>query len=327
MTRYVIFDELAGSIGDMVSKHLSGQHDQQSHAGGRGGVSDAAERARKSRETGEGNFGLPSGNDTDEPLDRMLADPAAYGLDEQGVAIAYEAVGRKAVKESMASQMFLLNHPENREILVTRFEDIRDGGKVMIAATPAAAEAIIMDRQFKSQFETETSRGALDLQARAVEETASLDIHPQVYAEKRPIYGYVAYGAETETNSAVSHYGPIRFELKDSVKDRTTMIDGDSLGSRGTPMPMRGAPVTELQAVGASMGFGGTMAGNWDLDTASAVRAGYEYGSYIEAQIKSGVSLDDVARVYVPRVDIPNAQLDRIRAVLPDLGIEVVDYN
>lgn len=307
----------------VLAKHLQGQHDQQSHAGGRGSVSDPAERARRSQETGGGDFGLKDR----EALDRMLADPAAYGLDREGAGIAYDAMGRKEMKQNMASDMFLMNSQEKREILVTRFEEIRTGGKVMVAATPEAAEAIIMDRQFKSQFETETSRGALDQESRAVEETASLDIHPQVYAEKRPIYGYVAYGEGIETNRAVGHYGAIRFELKDSVKDRTTMIDGDSLGARGTPISMRGAPLTELQAVGASMGFGGSMSANLDLDTVSAVKAGYEYGSYIEAQIKSGVSLDDVARVYVPRVDIPNAQLDRIRAVLPDLGIEVVDYN
>lgn len=313
--------EAEDAAGDLaLAKHLGGQHDQKTH--GRGGRRvDSAEQARKAQETGEGSFGL-----TDrDALGRMMADPASHGLDDQGFLIAYDATRRKELKQDMAEKMFMMNSDEKREAITSHMEEIRSNGKVMIATTPVAAQSIIEDGVFKSQFETETSGGAVDPTTRAAEETASLDIHPQVYAEKRPIYGYVAYGEGIATNEAVRQYGSIRFELKDSVKDRTTMLDGDSLGSRGTPVPMRGEPLTQLQALGATNGWRGTMAANSDLGTLDAVKAGYDYGSYIEAQVKSGVSLDDVARVYIPRVQ--GERMDALRGAFGDLGIEVVDYE
>jgi len=112
------------------------------------------------------------------------------------------------------------------------------------------------------------------------------------------------------------------------VKERSTMTDGDSLGSYATPIPMSGDPITRRQAVGGSMGWS-------SLSREGIVPRGevaimdlvdgteYASGNYIEAQIKGGVKIDDVARIHIEggfaRGDLREAAEER--------GIEIVYHG
>lgn len=309
-------EEVSKSI---VIKHLPGQHDQANHARGRATPDDAALRARRAQLTGE-------------PMGMTMAvwgglgpsNMQDFGMDKTGLVINGDAMRRRVWKEEEQQKKFDSMSPIERASMKEAMEDIRRDGTVMIAADAVSARAIVADGEFKSQFETSTSNGAVNQGARAMEETASLDLHPQVVQTKRPIYGHVVL--DNKTPGSVAQYGPVRFELKDEVKSRTTMSDGDSLGSRATPIPMKG-PITELQAVGASMGFGAYITDYAVAGTAAdRMRAVRDVpGAFIEAQIKQGVSLTDVRRVHIPSV--ADARFDALREDLLAKGIEVVEYG
>lgn len=161
-------------------------------------------------------------------------------------------------------------------------------GDVMTATPEYVAIGILKGDRCKSQFETNSSRGMLSPDVRAGQESAMFLVHPGMPASARPTYGYVS--ANNPTANGPSQYGEIRFQLRDSVKDRTTMTMGDSLGSPAAPIPM-GSPVSARRASDAS-GHGSRTFGGTDS---------FQERSYAEAQIMGGWDRSDVTKVYVPK--------------------------
>lgn len=91
-------------------------------------------------------------------------------------------------------------------------------------------EAIIDDRM-KSQFETSTSGGVLNIKARAQGELRALNVAAETEPRSRPVYGYLANADVTvgSSSDSLASYGFHRLILKDSVKDRATYTATDSL--------------------------------------------------------------------------------------------------
>lgn len=306
-------DLYTSPVDQSLRKHQRGKHDQASHGSwAKGRVDDIREAASN---------GAPTGITRDD-LAAITADPAAYGFAasdftrrqqrrnmlmeddeaavrgmikslEDGLRIREE---RKVAQQAVADSL----SPEDQDMLVDYFETIRSQGTIFVAADPVAAAQIVNKGEFDSVFETNKSNGSVAYDARRREEFASHDLHPSLDPNLRPIYGYVAFNNPVAIGA--SQYGDVRFELKPEVKTRATMTDGDSLGSRATPVPMSGERITREQAVAGSMGWFGyaDQGGRTPIDEQDTIETvDTSMGGYVEAQVKGGVKLDDVVRIHV----------------------------
>jgi hypothetical protein len=338
-----------------VVKHQAGKHDQKTHgvwASGTGS-SSAASRAREAALTGE-----PTGL-TEEDLRDMRNNPASYGLvmtenDETSQRLAgflipnedVAARGRVKIiedgflirekRQEMAQEALDYMHPDQIKNATALYDMARTEGKVMVAASVKAAEKIMESGRFQTLFETKTSGGSVNFDARLREEFASHDLHPNTTGDKRPVYGYVAF--DKPNVGSVWQYGETYFELKPEVKSRTTMTDGDSLGSRATPVPMTGPSLTPIEVAGVSLGWNPMSERAYgDLRTSELPRTiydNYSDESYFETQIKGGVTLSDVKRIHIPNLfdfdGIPVVNTESYRKLLEvaeERGIEVVKYG
>ena len=323
-------------------KHQRGKHDQASHGAWAKGSGDRAAQIADAARTG-----APSGI-TLEDLVAIQDDPAAFGFEPDGLPSRYEGdesqfVGdlQRAVIDGHVIREARQGYQSDRaaeltdaqkDDLVDYFETIRSKGTVFVAANRYAAADIVNKGEFDTVFETNTSNGAVNYEARRREEFASHDLHPNVDPNLRPIYGYVAF--DNPNVQSVDQYGDVRFELKPEVKERTTMTDGDSLGSRATPIPMSGDPITQREAVGGSMGHNSftieetTIPKGEELIREAHDTRGRSYG-YTEAQIKKGLKIDDVARIHVAhgrqyKDQSVSPYLLRLEEAAEQRGIEVI---
>lgn len=156
-------------------------------------------------------------------------------------------------------------------------EAARDSVKIEVA--PQYLGGILADGKFKSMFEIRPNDAHISTR-RLLEE----DVHgipKDAPADSRPIYGYLK---ADEDNAG---YGPIKFVLKDSVKERTTMTGGDSIGAW-----VPGVRVSEAGSASAKR----------LSQSAHVVRADWENWGYVEAQIHGGVSLArDIRAIQMPK--------------------------
>ena len=350
-------DELEAEDAPVMLKHLPGQHDQSTH--GRGGShapSHSVEGSKSDRVAAAALSGEPTGL-TVEDMDEVRANPGAYGfkytsVDDFLVPLGYS----REEKEKLAVELqikdagngFLRREARKDEAARTQdkwsttrfentrqfYEEFRSKGRVMVAADPEDANAILRDGKYKSLFETNTSNGARAYEARREEEFASHDLHPNLDPSKRPAYGYVVLGDSVgDLQDAVHGYGRVRIELKPDVKSRTTMTDGDSLGSPATPVPMTGERLTAFQVAGASLGWNSIGTGPMMEEIGHTPQEIFDSKprGYIEAQIKEGFTVGDIARIHVMGSRPPateatqqTSQLYIMESRAADLGIEVV---
>lgn len=179
---------------------------------------------------------------------------------------------------------------------------VGDSPEVMVATPIEVVEKMIRgDKRFKSQFETGGSRGSYSPDGRAEQEAFAFGLHPSVNEKLRPIYGYIRKGTASYKEiirGEVRQYGEVHFVLKPKVLDRTTFTTDDSLSQPMSPAPVRkptylaGHPIQRYEK------------------------------RYTEAQIHGGVSLDDVAKVVMPR-QAAKAMIDfpTLRISLQKMGI------
>ena len=205
-----------------------------------------------------------------------------------------------------------------------------ENGKVCIAMDAVSFQKMMDsgDPKFKTQFETATSNGYYDPTIRRAGEARSQSIPVSVNDAERPIYGYSSVDDFDESimTDGVEQYGVIRFVLKDSVKQRSTMTLGDSLNRKSISMKMNKTPsvsdvirATEHDLRGNSMGWSGL--------------EDYMDFNYLETQIFGGVSMKDVEKIYVPlNYDLPESsgslfpsETPRNSLLLPE--IEIVAYD
>jgi len=311
-----------------VQKHRQGKHDQSSHGAWARGSGDRAAQIADAARTG-----APSGI-TLEDLVAIQENPAAFGFEanefteaerrRQGLMpndeTTVEGMKRAVVEGYMIREKREWEQEEaaaklseiSQDHLVDYFETVRDKGTIFVATEPKHAVSIVNKGEFDTVFETNRSNGAVAYDARRREEFASHDLHPNLDPNLRPVYGYVAFN--NPVMSGAAGYGNVRFELKPETKERASMTDGDSLGSYATPIPMSGDPITREEAVGGSMGWSnlsyqGQRTPVGEETIIQRVDSEQGAGRYIEAQVKGGVKIDDVARIHVdgPHWDAPEA--------------------
>lgn len=157
-------------------------------------------------------------------------------------------------------------------------------GEFRINAPPEAANKIVEEGRFKSQFETNTSKGSLSLEDRSMAERRAFGYSENIEPVKRPVYGYVHDFEDIPYQNA--NYGLIAFGLKNEVRKRTTVTWDDSLFGMGAGN-QTGAPPDSLHV--------GAFNEHWDIQEASVGSAPH----YLEAQYHGGLTLSDVSRVYI----------------------------
>ena len=170
---------------------------------------------------------------------------------------------------------------------------------VKIDLTPKALNAILEDGRMKTAYEVPSSRAGGNypnnqkdyLEIRQNAETRYMGVPAETPPQDRPVYGYLKQG-EGFTDYK---YGAITVELKDSVKDRTTMSAYDSLDARLTPAPVSVALQGTLtdQQVWEASGPGAVNGRNGSNLLASET-------PYYEAQVHGGVKLSDIASITLP---------------------------
>ena len=340
---------------DSIEKHLGSKHDQMTHGRRVSAFSseDFAAHMAEAKLNGssiglnDSTLAMFKGMISDRSAEEIKADEEErqkklygptrlskpepdYQLEfspEEQYEILEKALARRKIAVEKADQRFEGTPEDKREKLVENFERIQKEGTVMIAVPAEDVTKILTDAKFKTQFETADSQGALAEEKRALEETKNFDLHPNVDASLRPVYGYVAMG--DLTGYQVSNYGGVRFELEDSVKERTTFTDGDSLGSNIIPVPMSG-PITQTEAVGAlsdwkdSGIFDGFVSDYNEKDVSGFVDS---QDAYVEAQIRGGVDLRSVKKIHLPQDVDRSIFVDFHEEVLDNFSIEVVSYE
>jgi Arc/MetJ-type ribon-helix-helix transcriptional regulator len=133
--------------------------------------------------------------------------------------------------------------------------------------------------RYKTQFEAGDSGGYFSPDLRAAFESSVLGLHPDMDATKRPVYGTMQTSTSLKTSEDAQMYGGIVLQLKNNVRDRTTVAYNDSLG-----MATRTAPANSVKD-----------------DSGGMFRTGMitEPFFYVEAQIHGGVNMDDVDAVWI----------------------------
>jgi hypothetical protein len=188
--------------------------------------------------------------------------------------------------------------------------DVLDKADIAVSFPKELLEWLIHDGRFKTQFETNTSRGALFPQARVETDIAQFGYHPDTAPEMRPVFGYLTSGGVMDKKkfASIKIYGELQFVLKRDTHSRSTYATHDTLSSGVTPSPM-GVP---------SANASGSM----------------HTGMYAEAQIHGGLSLSDVDYVTVnvgepdewdwQNNKVSEEEFESISGMLTKVGIRVV---
>lgn len=156
-------------------------------------------------------------------------------------------------------------------------------------------QSLLESGRFKTQFETLTSKGMLDIKARMSLEKAMFNYADNLPVNKRPVYGMVVQNVD-ETPGIF--YGDVVVVMKKSVRNRTTWTAWDTLDStrRGldavmAPSPMTRPNISSLNTVGEK-----TLSDIRDqvmIKRYNPSRVA-TWSDYTEAQMHGGVSLRDI---------------------------------
>ncbi|PWT87312.1 MAG: hypothetical protein C5B54_12535 [Acidobacteria bacterium] len=152
---------------------------------------------------------------------------------------------------------------------------------------------ILQDGRFKSQHETDTSRGNLDPDYRTEAETAMFGT-PKELRAGRPIYGVFIHDFAEATKRPAHQYGEVMFVLKDSILDRTTTMFGNSLSQGFYAKQMMPRPYHTFDWKGIGPG------GIYPRPNEPRMETVDHAFNYVEAQFHGGVTLKDVKEVMVP---------------------------
>jgi hypothetical protein len=83
-----------------------------------------------------------------------------------------------------------------------------------------------------SQFESNRSNGAYNLDGRKIHEVAQFAYHPDMDPKLRPVYGFASYGGVSESMRDIApYYGEFLVVMKDRVNSRATVTEVDSLST------------------------------------------------------------------------------------------------
>ncbi len=173
-------------------------------------------------------------------------------------------------------------------ILAPAIPQLRVGGQLRAGQLYALGQ-ILASGRVQTQFDTNTSGGALAHNVRANLE-AELFGYPLVLdPRRRPVYGYLTtLGYEP---LAVENYGHFALRLRPAILRRTTLSAADTLDRAVLPAAYTNLPITAL--IPNKSGF---VRESLDRLLTARCIAGLE-DCYVEAQYHGGVRLADIEAI------------------------------
>jgi SPP1 gp7 family putative phage head morphogenesis protein len=174
-----------------------------------------------------------------EEVQRVLEEAVFEPEVQEGVDIDYPMVNEELVGKVMDQEWVMSNFKtwaqdhdmsldEYMKAAADQMKELNSQGNICIRVPGEdTLKKIFEDGRFKSQFETQSSKGFFDPNYRAEVEELLFKAPKDLPNEKRPIYGYLFDGSNKKH---AEQYGNITIQLKrDKFQSRTTCTYGDSL--------------------------------------------------------------------------------------------------
>jgi hypothetical protein len=200
-----------------------------------------------------------------------------------------------------------------REALQKEFKT----AKVVTRIREDALMKVLKDGRLKSQFETNTSGGALSPMTRRGLEYNMFSYPTDTAPELRPIYGMLTKDIKKTPGE---HYGDVIIEYKSSIKKRTTWTQGDSLDGTFAGDYAVFCPSKFIDPTEESLPMINLVGIEKALQYLTKIQQEGMKGrvlNYTEAQIHGGVGLGDIKKIWFEVQ--PNEEIIR---KLQELGIE-----
>jgi 8-oxo-dGTP pyrophosphatase MutT (NUDIX family) len=192
------------------------------------------------------------------------------------------------------------------------------GRRVAMRVTNSGLDKILSSGAFKTQFETNRSKGLKSNDARIKLESAQFGYPETLNPSLRPVYAYMDEGHDRPAGSgtkylgdfgtdSLSMFGTTQVVFKDEVKNRTTFNIGDSMDNQYASLPSR---LTDPQP-GSFAAFGKSDGGMVNPGVLKNMNRDYNGSdfrshSFIEAQVHSPdgksrpLTTDDIDHVIFP---------------------------
>ena len=202
--------------------------------------------------------------------------------------------------DSLAASI-VVNNPD--EEVGRGWDSLTDDVNVSVGMTLEGLLSMLRDGEFKTLFETKTSSGNININARQVGEFAMFGILPS-YRGKRPAYGVVNYGPVTrDTLDRTNQYGPFVIVLKKDVNKNTTWTESDSLSLMSSASSLDSPSQHSLfqQRLLLDVPFirATPSMGRRDSDGATDGPDSIGQFQFTEAQIHQAISPDDIAHIII----------------------------
>ena len=127
--------------------------------------------------------------------------------------------------------------------MTKKLQDYTKNASMIIRCRANVLFDILKDKRFKTQYETGTSGGSVDISGRSNIELMGQNISYDIDVDKRPIYGCLKQRNEDGSVNIKEygldkHYGECICVLKDNLRKSTTVTFGDSKDSKIYSSPL-----------------------------------------------------------------------------------------
>lgn len=202
-------------------------------------------------------------HDIEVALEHVFQDAAeriASIIDEQEGSIGLQRIDRPAIAKRLLEALGFSDISDAADALRVDIEDALDRhggvisrhGQIRINLPYSAMVGLLESGRYKSQFETQTSRGTFHNAWRAEVEDEVMGIPVDMSPALRPVYGYIDVPGFPINPNSVNSYGFISITLRDAVRARTTMTIGDSGGTHAIPVPLVSPPAGSMYTAARS---------------------------------------------------------------------------
>lgn len=190
-----------------------------------------------------------------------------------------------------------LPEEEQRARARNRTNQERSFEPVAVRVPEKVLPKVLQTGDIRSQHDTNSSMGYLNPSHRM---EAEIDMG----FDDHPVYGYIDESDPSDLlGGHLRHYGNVKFEMKNSVKDRTTILEADSLPYEGYSDISQPVPVRNVQQGERLPHFMDAEAGQ-DIDGEP---------DFIEAQIHSTPeTANPERRSRVPLSDVHSATIEHL---------------
>jgi hypothetical protein len=206
--------------------------------------------------------------------------------------------------------------------ITEKLKNYTENSSMTVRCSVGSLIEIIDDGRFKTQYETGTTGGGLDISGRSNIELMGQNVDYGIDISKRPVYGCLKQNVNGVINvdeySGDAKYGDCVCVMKNSLRDRTTFCFGDSKDRRLYSSPLSNPEFKSF------LGYDNVIEDykNITNEDFSSLFANGKI-SYPEIQIHDGVKVDDIDYVIITSGKRKKANKELIKN-LESAGIKYV---